>query len=552
MSKTSPLLFALFIAVSLAAQESSNAASASDSATPTMQQQIDDLKARMNVEDQSIHQLQQQVLDRQQCLQELREQIAGLQDKPSQVDGTVVTVSAPGPGVPAAGVEVDKVLNPGQPAAIHFRGITLTPGGFFDATGIYRTHNENADVDSTFAGIPFSGTPNAFLNEFRGSARASRFSLLAEGKINNWKASGYAEVDFEGAAPTANELESNSFNPRARQLWGQLEFNNGISVAGGQTWSLLTTYRKGIELRQEMVPMTIDLQYVPGYNWARQWSFRVTKNFHKNMWAALAVENPEASLNVTNPPAGVFGFSNSTNATSPASAFTLSNTPGANGISTDIAPDLIGKVVFEPGWGHYEIKALGRFFRDRFNGGNNHSGAGGAGIGVILPATKKLDVILQGLAGDGIGRYASGLGPDVTLRPDATIVPIRTLQTMAGLEWHPTPRWDWYVYGGDEYYSRMSYSNATGQPVGYGSPLNNNSGCQLESPAPTQPCQAQTRSLWQLQSGFWYRFYKGSAGTVGMGMSYSYTDRSTWVGLDSVQPKGIENIVMTSFRYYLP
>ena len=98
MSKTSPLLFALFIAVSLAAQESSNAASASDSATPTMQQQIDDLKARMNVEDQSIHQLQQQVLDRQQCLQELREQIAGLQGKPSQVDGTVVTVSAPGPG----------------------------------------------------------------------------------------------------------------------------------------------------------------------------------------------------------------------------------------------------------------------------------------------------------------------------------------------------------------------------------------------------------------------------------------------------------------------
>src|SRR5450432_3594897 len=66
---------------------------------------------------------------------------------------------------------------------------------------------------------------------------------------------------------------------------------------------------------------------------------------------------------------------------------------------------------------------------------NNYTAGGGAGFGIILPATKKLDVILEGLAGNGIGRYASGLGPDVTLRPDASIVPLRTLQTMAGLEW---------------------------------------------------------------------------------------------------------------------
>ena len=81
---------------------------------------------------------------------------------------------------------------------------------------------------------------------------------------------------------------------------------------------------------------------------------------------------------------------------------------------------------------------------------------------------------------------------------------------------------------------------------------NNNSGCQVESPTTAQPCQAQTLSLWQVQPGFWYRFYKGSAGTIAMGMSYSYTYRSTWAGLDSLQPKGIENIVMTSFRYYFP
>jgi hypothetical protein len=394
MRKTKTLLLMLFITGSLAAQDRNNAAQASSPASSAIQQQLDDLKTRMDAEYQSIQQLQQLLLDREQSFQQMQQELNGLRG--NAADSTPANAQT-FVSQPTAAVAKADTFDSEQPAAIHFRGITLTPGGFVDATGIYRTHNENADVDSTFAGIPFSGTANASLNEFRGSARASRFSLLAEGKINNWKTSGYAEIDFEGAAPTANELESNSFNPRARQLWGQVQFNNGISVAGGQTWSLLTTYRKGIDLRQEMIPMTIDLQYVPGYNWARQWSVRVTKNFHKNMWAALAVENPETSLNVTNPPAGVFGFNTSTNATSPASALTLSNTPGANGVSTDLAPDLIGKLVF--GWGHYEIKAIGRFFRVRFDGNNNYTAGGGAGFGIILPATKKLDVILEGLAG---------------------------------------------------------------------------------------------------------------------------------------------------------
>jgi TolA-binding protein len=550
MFKSLAVILLFSAAAGLAAQEANDVNQPPSSVSSTIQQQLADLKARVDAEHQRIQELEQQLADRERGLNRLHEQMNELQintlekqsgnNFPAEYSAATNSTATP------------NVSNKEHPDAIHFRGITLTPGGFFDTTGIYRSHNENADVDSTFGGIPFSGTANAHLSEFRGSARASRLSLLAEGRINNWKASGYAEVDFEGAAPTANELESNSFNPRARQLWAQLEFNNGFSIAGGQTWSLLTTYRRGIQLRQEMVPITIDLQYVPGYNWARQWSFRVTKNFHKNMWAAFSVENPETSLSVINPPAGVFGFNTSPNATSPGSVFTLSNTPGANGISSDVAPDLIGKLVFEPGWGHYEIKAIGRFFRDRFDSSNNYTAGGGGGIGIVLPATKKLDLILEGLAGTGIGRYASGLGPDVSLRPDASIVPLRTLHTMAGLEWHPTSRWDWYVYGGDEFYSRASYTNPAGLPVGYGSRLNDNSGCQLESPNSSQPCQAQTRSLWQVQPGLWYRFYKGAAGTVALGMSYSYTNRSAWVGLDGLQPKGIENIVMTSFRYYFP
>jgi hypothetical protein len=56
-----------------------------------------------------------------------------------------------------------------QPNSIQYMGVMLTPGGFFDATAIYRTHNENADAVSTLGSIRFSGTPNARQSEVRGT-----------------------------------------------------------------------------------------------------------------------------------------------------------------------------------------------------------------------------------------------------------------------------------------------------------------------------------------------------------------------------------------------
>jgi hypothetical protein len=65
------------------------------------------------------------------------------------------------------------------------------------------------------------------------------------------------------------------------------------------------------------------------------------------------------------------------------------------------------------------------------------------------------------------------------------------------------------------------------------------------------PLARRRIAILQAQPGFWHRFYKGTSGTMQLGVSYSYTHRSTWVGT-GVEPMGIENIVITSFRYYLP
>jgi hypothetical protein len=61
-------------------------------------------------------------------------------------------------------------------------------------------------------------------------------------------------------------------------------------------------------------------------------------------------------------------------------------------------------------------------------------------------------------------------------------------------------------------------------------------------------------------TGFWYRFYKGPKGTIQWGAQYSYIDRNTWSGVGPSStsgnplsnPNAVENMVLTSFRYYLP
>ena len=448
---------------------------------------------------------------------------------------------------------------------LHFKNVNLTPGGFFETALIFRSANENASVGSTYRDIPLQGTANSHMHEFRMDARQSRVSLLAETKVNETKVSGYVETDFLGAAPTANENESNSWNLRLRQAWATVDFQSGMSVTTGQAWSLITTNRSGLKPRSEFLPTTIDAQYVVGYNWARQAEIRLTDKFSDGVWGAVSIENPEMTTpGVVLPPnlQGTQSTSNNTN--SPTSLI------NGGSVSTDGYPDLLGKMVFEPGWGHYEIKGLGRAFKDRLvnttaDTGTNHVAYGyGFGAAALLPLLPNLTFVAEGLGGAGIGRYASGQGPDVIVKADGSIKPVPATQILTGLEWHPTSAWDVYAYYGMEHYQRTTDDNNTALAgnggIGYGSGLTNLSGCIIEIPTNTtnQPatlCQAN-QTIWQVQPGFWYRFFKSSAGTAAWGASYSYTHRELWTGRDSIgnklQPTAGENMVMTSFRYYLP
>jgi hypothetical protein len=61
---------------------------------------------------------------------------------------------------------------------LHYKGLTFAPGGYIEAAGIFRSANENGDIQSSFGNIPLHGTANSHLTEFRGTARGSRINLL--------------------------------------------------------------------------------------------------------------------------------------------------------------------------------------------------------------------------------------------------------------------------------------------------------------------------------------------------------------------------------------
>jgi hypothetical protein len=531
----------------------------------TMQEQIDLLKQQVAERDQKLQQVQQQLTETQAASQQAQQKVVTVEtlvtDQKKQTDASIDDVKGTLTSTIQTIQDDQKKNNEAieHPVALRYKGINITPGGFIAAEGLWRQRAESQDVISTFNGIPFNRAPQSHLTEFRGTARQSRLSLLAEGKVGSTKLTGYWETDFLGAAPTANENQSTSFNLRQRQLFGQAALDSGWTFTAGQTWSLITLNKKGIETRGEWTPATIDAQYVVGFDFARLMTARVTKSFaDKKATLGFSLEHPAYLVGGIAPPSQV-----------------LITLPGGgalgngNSYSVNLAPDFIVKLALDPGFGHYEIKGIGRVFRDRvespgiplgggaFAVGNNTTWGGGVGAGMILPVVaKKVDFIAQGLAGRGVARYTDSSNVDIVIKPDGTISTVKSLSALAGIETHPTPKLDVYVYGGGEYLGRNAgFETINGVPTKYGYGFQGNDYSKCYAPETTFSCSANFKQLYQGVAGFWYRFYKGAYGTLQYGTQFSYTNKSTWTGLSSttpVNPAGNDAMVFTSFRYYIP
>lgn len=411
-----------------------------------------------------------------------------------------------------------------SPNVLHYKGIGITPGGFTAAETVYRTHATGADIPTPFSAIPYEGADAYSLSEFYGTARQSRVSMLAEGKVNWGTIRGYYEADWLGTGTSSNNNQSNSYVLRQRVIYGEAETNSHWKFAGGQMWSLATEGRKGIveSPNDILTPQTIDPNYVTGFVWTRQYGLRVVKSFDKAAFG-LALENPQvlySSALAGNTPYAVLGsagnnggaYNATISACSPSTSIvnyssvkdsagntvpipvykTVNSCANVTNISFNASPDMLVKAALDPGWGHYEVFGIARLAHETVYPGEttnsnlygglkdidgatvapalsttgsyvNYITMGGAGASMRVPLVlpNKLIFGAKGMYGPGLGRYGNTTLSDATSDQFGDLRSLKNLSGLLTVEASPTPRFTVYAdYGGD-YAGRAYYHGGT-------------------------------------------------------------------------------------------
>jgi hypothetical protein len=599
-------------------------------AKPSVESQIEELRDQMNSQSSQINALKQQLSDRDAQLQQAQQAAASAQaaaqqaqqaaqanqaalsenqQSVSSLQGAVTDLKSNNQSLVTTiqdnQAQVKKAIE--NPSEIHFKGVTLSPtGSFIEFATVDRTHALGADINTPFTADPFNAADASHISEFYASGRQSRIALLAQGKVaDRATLRGYYEADWLGTGVTSNNNQSNSYVMRQRQIWAQAQMNNGWVFTGGQQWSLATAYQKGLLNRSEWIPLTIDAAYTTGFTWERQPGFRVVKIFNPQVSVGVSAEQAQTLAPICTAAGG----------TAACPVNYLIGAPGANGglyngagqpgatssapvttYSYNLAPDIIAKVAVDKPFGHFELYGVSRFFHNRVYpnmtlvttinpitgaktvtvGGNSTGayndqtvGGGVGGSAHVLTFQKKINIGLEGLYGDGTGRYGDAQVADLTLRPNGQLALIHNFSALGSVEANVTPRLQLYAYYGGDYVGRTYFKQNGGQE-GFGIYTAATSGCGTEplpgttstttptgaangfSPGSPGSCAVNNKDVQEVTVGYWYDFYRGEFGRLRQGFQYSWVERNTWSGANGIAPSGADNMFFTSFRYYLP
>ena len=569
------------------------------------QDEIDALRQQLSTRDQQVSQAQQAATTAQNqaetattAANQAQQAATEASSKQQALESNVADMKTANAGLQETVVNNQAAIKSEfeNPLAIHYKGLNITPVAFFAFEGVWRQHTLNSDINTPMNSIPFPSASEYPATELNFSARQSRLGALIEGNTGKLKLTGYAEMDFLGTGTSSNNNQSNSYVMRQRQIWGKLATPGGFAATGGQTWSLVTEDRRGTDVRTEVLPMTIDSQYLVGFSWERQPGIRVQQHFGKDethgLTAALSLEQAQITnftANGTNPSQYFFGGLGQNgglyNAAASSAGATTSTTTCSTPTSTtncvtsvtattsnlatyanNTAPDLVVKAAYDLPKFHFEIGGLGRWMRNYYYpvtwGGTasaptftytttykQHTAAAGGIFGSARGYLGKYaEIAVQAMGGQGTGRYGSAQLADVTLRPDETLEPIRDYHGLLSLEGHVNKNFDIFGYYGGEYAQRTVYTSPVGSLVGYGPPNLNNGGCYNAPAAPSSAignggftgtlsasaCGSPTRYVQEPMFGFaWRPVNDPHYGKLQYSLTYSYLKRGLWSGAGS-------------------
>jgi hypothetical protein len=470
-----------------------------------------------------------------------------LQKEAAQQSAAPAAVPAPSPAkapgeVPIVGVEGKTGLG------IKFGATTLTPFGFMDLTGVYRSTTVGSGIGTSFGSIPYSnvsGTTIGPLSETRFSAQNSRIGLRADSNVDGTQVLGYTEADFLGNAANNVTTVSNSDTLRMRVYFVDVR-KDDLEFLAGQDWSLLTPNRVGLSPVPGDIFYTqdMDTNYQVGLVWSRQPQLRLVYHPNANVAAGISLENPDqyvgsaATLPTTNFNANQVDISAGSNS---------SGTTNANQI-----PDVIGKIAYDDKINdlpfHIEAAGIAREFKiNTFAAGKINSDSEAAAFAASLNAsvaiTPTFTLIGTSIAGDGIGRYLStGLGPDFVVKPaDAAgvygIAPEHAYAGIGGFEWQAAPDSKIFAYYGLTDFSRNYYKSGASY-LGYGYPGSSNSQNKL----------IEEYTLGEIQT-IWKNPAYGALQTI---EQVSYLDREPFYVAAGAPSDAHSTMVFFDLRYVLP
>ncbi len=417
-----------------------------------------------------------------------------------------------------------------SPLAIKYKGITITPLGFLDLTGVYRSTNSNAAIGTSFGSIPFSNTNAGQLSESRISAQNSRLGLRTDGVFGKTKATLYFEGDFLGVQPSNPYVTSNSQGFRMRIFFANVR-TGAWEVMAGQTWSLLTPNRTGISpfTSDVFYSQVVDTNYIAGLTWTRAAQFRLVYHPSETVAVALAAENPDQYIGSAVLPSNL------------SSAYGPQFDAGSSTSAPSLHPDILAKVAYDTKDRFLHVEAVGlyRTFKayDPLTGQDNTAPGVGASLNLAVNLSKQFRLLANTYYSDGGGRYiGTGLGPDLIARPDGSLSAIHSMSTVLGFEAAPSPTWNVYgYYSGLYIYKNTSVLNGVSSGYGFDGSTNHN------------------RTIQEGSVGFIHAIWKNpSYGTFSVLGQYSYLARVPWSVAAGTPTNAHANIVYLDVRYALP
>lgn len=497
---------------------------------------------------EQIKTLQDAIASQQQQIETLKQELAGRK----QAEATPHLANAALTATrPSAVVEQEAEKPKESPISFRIGGTDFTPGGFVDFTSVFRSTNTGSAVSTGFGAIPFSTSANAHLTEFRATGQYSRFNLKIAGKYGANNVTGYIESDFNGNDAANVFVGTNPHTMRLRLYW--LDLKRGPwEFLGGQSWGLLTPNRTGVSPLPSDLALTLseDANIHVGIHHTRQGTFRAAWHPNDHFAWAFAVENPQQFTNgevvVPTAFAGVLGNQLDGGATT--------GVPNAG-------PDLATKLAWDTtaSGKKYHVEVGGMFTTVKVSVlptgatqfANHSSIGGGLETAFNVELVKNFRFLVNGMYGDGVGRYLTGLGPQYVVRPVAltpTTFDVATSMVhsgggTAGFEFQLGSKTQIGTYYGGYYFQRNAFPDLT-------------------SPAVTKPiigfggigsANTNNRAIQEGTIDWTQTFWKNPQyGAVVLVMQASYLTRAPWF----VAPGAPKNAHLTmgyvGFRYVLP